>query len=590
MKSVNNKSCAWTTLVLVLVLCSYFSFVSALSPADYNLNFDSDLKVSSVIYSDNCDASIVGSDLGEDGYFVSNCLASVKGIYGDQNKEYYKVEVHKKMYSWTNSFESNSDSYETNKGDLISTTNKQVDSTGRVTQKDENIDGQVQTTKYDYSQENEINVEWPDVSGSYKFGEDGFLDEIMIANTYAEVADAQENIDETNIMEETYNEETGELESACFKDWPDICVNYEYNEITGLVSLEKWNWGEIVPIYLPDERKIAEEVYIYAGGGSVSGTGAAVKNFVNGFATFITGHAVFSPSDPGLEYYDAYLYLNPGDESEESYISVKDAKAYGVTVSDNINVNGNGIWEPSNGEQCDDGNTGNGDGCSASGKVEEVPEYSEQFCDDSDGGLNYTEYGGVVDSSESDFFIDHCIDTKTLAEAFCNSSNLGQFANYSCPNGCFNSTCINESGICVSSLNCTVSPSICPASGSQVRTCIEICSGNVTTENIECAPGICSGCQTSNSGCVKFGGRFIDSGAQSYCDIDGQTYQQKADGGSCNNNYECAVNFCSNGKCLNIEKTNEEIGGIKIILMKILCKLSHPFDSASYDECITNSS
>jgi hypothetical protein len=160
---------------------------------------------------------------------------------------------------------------------------------------------------------------------------------------------------------------------------------------------------------------------------------------------------------------------------------------------------------------------------------------------------------------------------------------------------------VGPDGICTGTCNtCDYSNQDCCD-----NTCIDIKSDNANCgscgnacPNIEdncingkCVSNTCLGCQTSERGCVGYGYRFLDAnGDSSYCDIDGSTYQQKADGESCENSHECTTNVCSNGKCVSIEKTNEEMSGIKIILMRILCKLSNLIDDTGYEECITNSS
>ncbi len=106
------------------------------------------------------------------------------------------------------------------------------------------------------------------------------------------------------------------------------------------------------------------------------------------------------------------------------------------------------------GEQCDDGNNINGDGCNENCLIEVI-------CNDSDGGLNYYVKGFAQDSYDkipySDYCtlnglqVDNCIDkTKNcgLIERYCSTNNRrsGRYlygSNFwsTCPNGCQDGAC-----------------------------------------------------------------------------------------------------------------------------------------------------
>ena len=54
------------------------------------------------------------------------------------------------------------------------------------------------------------------------------------------------------------------------------------------------------------------------------------------------------------------------------------------------------------------------------------------------------------------------------------------------------------------------------------------------------------GCITEKSKCVPYGTRV----GKTYCSIYGGFDNQRAEGNSCDNNYECITNECSSGKCI----------------------------------------
>ena len=117
-----------------------------------------------------------------------------------------------------------------------------------------------------------------------------------------------------------------------------------------------------------------------------------------------------------------------------------------------VNVCGNGIVEAAIGEQCDDGNLVNGDGCSRDCKKEIV---NGTTCTDSDGGRNYEKFGyvNVTNSSApggySDYY-DKCSgDSKWVYEQFCNADGTHTTGFVTCENGCENGACkANQTAIC----------------------------------------------------------------------------------------------------------------------------------------------
>lgn len=63
----------------------------------------------------------------------------------------------------------------------------------------------------------------------------------------------------------------------------------------------------------------------------------------------------------------------------------------------------------------------------------------------------------------------------------------------------------------------------------------------------------CNGCEVNNR-CLSFGIRLVgENGVPSYCDWDKSFKAQKTESQSCQNNYECVSNSCSNGQCKTVE-------------------------------------
>ena len=98
---------------------------------------------------------------------------------------------------------------------------------------------------------------------------------------------------------------------------------------------------------------------------------------------------------------------------------------------------------------------------------------------------------------------------------------------------------------------------------------------------IQCSEDQCA----AGDKCIPKGFAGNDSEGNSvYCELDGSLNLRKAEGESCDNNYECLGNLCSNGEC---------IGGIGDIVdedvrgsIKLLCRILHPISDEAYEECL----
>ena len=273
-------------------------------------------------------------------------------------------------------------------------------------------------------------------------------------------------------------------------------------------------------------------------------------------------------------------------------------------------------------------------------------------CTDSDGGINYYVRGevkapNIFDGWDSCVFeqIDsEIIPTKKLNEMYCDGGK-GMIKEYKCPNGCEDGACIQGEGCdwrpenikdgeqcsllevvkyyfngkeckedggcapfstleeckenceekpCQPTYSCTISPLICPSTGTQTKTCKDIkcdTGKEYEEEEIKCNPGECAGCELgeySNTRCIPYGFRAKINNLGNYCDIDGQLYQQKPDWQECQNHYECESNFCSGGECTGINRMLQETGKWKAIAIQVICTILHPVSEDNRNTCIAN--
>jgi len=247
---------------------------------------------------------------------------------------------------------------------------------------------------------------------------------------------------------------------------------------------------------------------------------------------------------------------------------------------------------------------------------------------------------------------------------------------------------------CNPSYQCTLEPAVCPPHGEQTRRCVDVneCSDVEKEYEVDCNPGICSGCMMvksfrpwdqMNSKCMPYAARFeysllegheerLNGGVEeegdsvitvevlddwrakmhvsvpdmdidetvymyendeanfvymakmtgepftmyvkeivydtsmegngyvifegidnynAYCDYDREIKPQKerlpnGDWAVCQNNFECESNFCSTGECIEIQDMLSEVGGMKEIGVKVLCRFADMFGVQRYDRCI----
>ncbi len=68
---------------------------------------------------------------------------------------------------------------------------------------------------------------------------------------------------------------------------------------------------------------------------------------------------------------------------------------------------------------------------------------------------------------------------------------------------------------------------------------------------------VCNGCEFQGN-CVPFGYRLENQNQSVYCDLSKTLKPQKEQDVSCQNDFECLSGQCSEGKCINLQKTLEE--------------------------------
>jgi len=81
------------------------------------------------------------------------------------------------------------------------------------------------------------------------------------------------------------------------------------------------------------------------------------------------------------------------------------------------------------------------------------------------------------------------------------------------------------------------------------------------TEEVSSRELSCGGCQP-NGNCLPYGTRLIHKGDAVYCHFDSTLREQVKVGKSCQNNYECLSNQCSNGECVDISRQLSQTQGM----------------------------
>jgi len=80
----------------------------------------------------------------------------------------------------------------------------------------------------------------------------------------------------------------------------------------------------------------------------------------------------------------------------------------------------------------------------------------------------------------------------------------------------------------------------------------------------------------------------------SYCDFDGRVKPQKSkdpnsgDWATCQNNYECESNVCSNAQCYEVLDIIENANAVKKFFFKLICKIANPISDSEYSSCLVN--
>ncbi len=72
-----------------------------------------------------------------------------------------------------------------------------------------------------------------------------------------------------------------------------------------------------------------------------------------------------------------------------------------------------------------------------------------------------------------------------------------------------------------------------------------------------------------------------------YCSENFEFIDYKADEESCDNNFECASNLCSNNICIGIDKLFENSSKFKASFVNLICKIADLLNLREYEECIT---
>ncbi|MBT6774611.1 hypothetical protein HOA91_04530 [Candidatus Woesearchaeota archaeon] len=199
------------------------------------------------------------------------------------------------------------------------------------------------------------------------------------------------------------------------------------------------------------------------------------------------------------------------------------------------------------------------------GYVPKIVEDTKSICSDDDGN-DYYNKGHVsgLNSVTGKFmnFVDFCAEGDALGmgyvkngpyvkERLCNENDIVTTEAYLCPNGCFDGRCLEESE------EVEVTEEEVEEEVEEENILEEVFEIDVTEEEAEPYALGCSGCE-SDGKCLPFGTRKVVKGTDSFCDLEERWAAQSSLDASCQNDYECLTNECSNGVCSDLAKELEE--------------------------------
>ncbi len=264
----------------------------------------------------------------------------------------------------------------------------------------------------------------------------------------------------------------------------------------------------------------------------------------------------------GDVYQDYWVHkcINPGEP--DAYCSVEIEPKL-IEECDYDCENGHCIDEPEpecgnnileEGEECDDGNTEDDDGCSSNCEIEEPVCSVDSDCgiDSCAGGPNYCYLGDVY----QDYWFHKCINPGEF-NAYCSKSTLPKLIE-ECEYDCENGKCIDEpepycgDGVCNNDETCSSCPEDCgecppePYCGDgEINQCWEKCDDGNTDDGDGC----------SSQCVIEYCGDGIINDVDEECD-DGDDNGVKCD------NSEHSCTYCSSGcKLITLKKEKEKSSG-----------------------------
>jgi len=101
------------------------------------------------------------------------------------------------------------------------------------------------------------------------------------------------------------------------------------------------------------------------------------------------------------------------------------------------------------------------------------------------------------------------------------------------------------------------------------------------------SPEDCNACYY-NDKCIPHKFRLSVNDSAAYCDLDSSLRLQKAVNETCDDNFECKSNLCSDGECVGVKAAVEEISGLRLFMLKSICKIPNLFSNENYITCMVN--